>query len=121
MKEALAAGRAEIRRRFENEAASGTQTVRAKAYLVDQMIRVVYDHADQRLYPPATTSPGERLSPAAVGPSGRGYTHTLSANDLLFRMPYNSPPRSAQGVEEISSRLWHNQGRATGREKADPD
>src|SRR5690606_10243037 len=29
MKEALAAGRAEVRRRFEEEAASGTQTVRA--------------------------------------------------------------------------------------------
>src|SRR3546814_1724806 len=32
MKEALAAGRTEVRRRFEDEAASGTLTVRAEAY-----------------------------------------------------------------------------------------
>src|SRR3546814_15936357 len=101
MKEALAAGRAEIRRRFENEAASGTQTVRAKAYLVDQMIRVVSDHADQRLYPLANPSTGERLSLVAVGGYGRGELAPQSDIDLLFLLPSKLTPRREPVAGEL--------------------
>ncbi|HMA13487.1 MAG TPA: [protein-PII] uridylyltransferase [Kiloniellaceae bacterium] len=106
MKEALAAGRAEVRRRFDEEGASGTQTVRAEAYLVDQLIRVVYDHVDQRLYPLANPSTGERLSLIAVGGYGRGELAPQSDIDLLFLLPYKLTPRSEQVVEEILYLLW---------------
>src|SRR3546814_11363758 len=106
MKEALAAGRAEIRRRFENEAASGTQTVRAKAYLVDQMIRVVYDHADQRLYPLANPSTGARLSLVAVGGYARGQLAPQSAFDLLFLLPYKLTPPSDQVLATGRAPCW---------------
>src|SRR3546814_13581494 len=97
MKEALAAGRAEIRRRFENEAASGTQTVRAKAYLVDQMIPVVYDHADQRLYPLANPPTGQRLSLVAVGGHGHGARAPPRGHDLLPTLPAQPTPVAQAG------------------------
>lgn len=106
LKEALAAGRAEVRRRFEDDGASGTATVRAEAYLVDQMIRVVYDHVGQRLYPLANPSTGERLSLIAVGGYGRGELAPQSDIDLLFLLPYKITPRSEQVVEEILYLLW---------------
>src|SRR5690606_18462142 len=106
LKEALAAGRDEVRRRFEDDGASGTATVRAEAYLVDQLIRVVYDHVGQRLYPLANPSTGERLSLIAVGGYGRGELAPQSDIDLLFLLPYKITPRSEQVVEEILYLLW---------------
>ena len=42
-KEALAQGNKEIRRRFEKDNVKGTETVRAQAFLIDQLVRVLYD------------------------------------------------------------------------------
>src|SRR3546814_12141189 len=70
------------------------------------MIRVVYDHADQRLYPLANPSTGERLSLVAVGGYGRGELAPQSDIDLLFLLPYKLTPRSEQVVEEILYLLW---------------
>jgi [protein-PII] uridylyltransferase len=106
LKQALAEGRAEVRRRFEEEAANGIATVHAEAYLVDQLIRTVYDHVSQRLYPIANPSTGERLSLIAVGGYGRGELAPQSDVDLLFLLPYKLTPRSEQVVEEILYLLW---------------
>jgi [protein-PII] uridylyltransferase len=106
LKQALAAGRAEVRRRFEEEAASGTATVRAESYLIDQIIRLVYDHASERLHPIANPSTGERLALVAVGGYGRGELAPQSDIDLLFLLPYKITPRSEQVVEEILYLLW---------------
>jgi len=106
LKTALAEGRGEVRRRFEEEAANGMATVRAESYLVDQLIRTVYDHVSQRLYPTANLSTGERLSLVAVGGYGRGELAPQSDVDLLFLLPYKLTPRSEQVVEEILYLLW---------------
>ncbi len=106
LKQALAAGRAEVRRRFEEEAASGTVTVRSEAYMVDQLIRTVFDHVSLRLYPLANPSTGERLSLVAVGGYGRGELAPQSDIDLLFLLPYKLTPRSEQVIEEILYLLW---------------
>ena len=106
LKQALSAGRAEVRRRFEEQAASGTATVRAECYLADQLIRTVYDHVGQRLYPIANPSTGERLSLVAVGGYGRGELAPQSDIDLLFLLPYKLTPRSEQVIEEILYLLW---------------
>ena len=105
LKGALSDGRAEVRRRFE-AGASGTATVRAESYLVDQLVRVVYDHVGERLYPLANPSTGERLSLVAVGGFGRGELAPQSDIDLLFLLPYKLTPRSEQVVEEMLYFLW---------------
>ena len=105
LKQALKDGRAEVRRRLE-AGASGTATVRAESYLVDQILRVLYDHVGQRLYPLANPSTGERLCLIALGGYGRGELAPHSDIDLLFLLPYKLTPRSEQVVEEMLYFLW---------------
>src|SRR5580698_7728671 len=50
LKAALATGRDEIRRRFETEG-SAHRTVREQCFLVDQLIRVLFDFVTEAVYP----------------------------------------------------------------------
>ena len=65
-KEALASGNEEIRRRFENERVKGADTVRAQAFLVDQLIRVLYEVAVTYVYPVANPTTGEQIAIVAA-------------------------------------------------------
>jgi [protein-PII] uridylyltransferase len=105
LKEALAAGRAEVRRRFE-AGASGTETTRAMAFLIDQIVRVLYDFTQARVYPLANPTAGERLAIVAVGGYGRGELAPFSDIDLLFLHPYKETPHTEQVVEYILYTLW---------------
>ena len=71
LKAALAAGRTEIRRRFES-GCSGTETVHAFSYLMDQIIRVLHDFVAAHVYVNANPTKGERMALIAVGGYGRG-------------------------------------------------
>jgi [protein-PII] uridylyltransferase len=111
LKAVLAAGRTEIRRRFEMKpgaagGANGAQTVRAGAFLIDQIVRLVYDFADRHIYPASNPTSGERLSIAAVGGYGRAEMAPQSDIDLLFVRPYKSSPRTEQMVEWTLYALW---------------
>ena len=59
LKAALARGRGEIRRRFE---ADGTaiRAVREQSFLVDQLIRVLYDLVTETVYPIANPTQARR-------------------------------------------------------------
>jgi [protein-PII] uridylyltransferase len=105
LKAALARGRAEIRRRFE---ADGTaiRSVREQSFLVDQLIRVVYDLAAERLYPLPNPTAGEKLAIVAVGGYGRGEMAPYSDVDLLFLLPYKQTPHSEQVIELLLYMLW---------------
>ena len=105
LKERLAAGRSEIRARFEAGAA-GPEVARANSYLADQLIRVLYDYVTRHLYPSANPSTGEVLSLVALGGYGRGELAPYSDIDLLFLLPYKITPRSEQVVEEMLYFLW---------------
>ncbi|MBV8168694.1 MAG: hypothetical protein JO021_17995, partial [Alphaproteobacteria bacterium] len=62
LRDALARGRAEIRRRFEEPGPlrnNGDQVLASTSFLMDQLIRVVFDLADQRIYPAANPSAAE--------------------------------------------------------------
>src|SRR3979490_467217 len=50
LKEALAHGHAEIQRRFESEG-HAHRTVREQCFLIDQLIRLLYDVVTDRIYP----------------------------------------------------------------------
>src|ERR1700687_6439486 len=75
LRQALAQGRAEIRRRFEEPGplrTNGDMVLAATSFLMDQLIRVIFDFADQRIYAAANPSAAERLSVVATGGYGRG-------------------------------------------------
>src|SRR5262245_11804819 len=106
LKRALADGRAEIRRRVEVERAGGPATVRAFAFLADQLVRLIHDFADRHAYPVANPTAGERLAIVAVGGYGRGELAPFSDVDLLFLHPWKSTPRIEQVVEYVLYLLW---------------
>ena len=105
-KNAHARGWAEVRRRFEEERLPARDVVRANAYLIDQMIRVIYDFALARVYPAANPTTGELLSITATGGYGRGELAPFSDIDLMFLLPYKLTPHSEQVIEYILYTLW---------------
>ena len=109
LRDALAAGRAEIRRRFEEPGPlrnDGDMVLASTSFLMDQLIRVVFDFADQRIYGAANPSTAERLGVVATGGYGRGELAPLSDIDLLFLRPYKQTPRGEQIVEFMLYLLW---------------
>ena len=110
LRDALTAGRSEIRRRFEEEKGAlrndGPAVLIATSYLMDQIVRVLFDFADQYAYPAANPSAAERLGVVATGGYGRGELAPLSDIDLLFLRPYKQTPRGEQIVEFMLYLLW---------------
>ena len=109
LREALTAGRAEIRRRFETPGPlrnNGPAVLMATSFLMDQLIRVIFDFADRRVFPAANPSAAERLGVMATGGFGRGELAPLSDLDLLFLRPYKQTPRGEQIVEYMLYLLW---------------
>ncbi|MGH7035396.1 MAG: [protein-PII] uridylyltransferase, partial [Stellaceae bacterium] len=105
LKTALAAGRAEIRRRFEG-GCSGTETAHAFSFLMDQLIRVLHDFVAAHVYVNANPTKGERMALVAVGGYGRGELAPYSDVDLLFLTSYKATPHTEQVVEYMLYTLW---------------
>ncbi len=105
-KQALVRGQAEIRRRFEEEALPGMETVRANAFHIDQLVRVLHDFAVTHVYPAANPTTGEQLAIVATGGYGRGELAPHSDVDLMFVLPYKRTAHTEQVVEFMLYRLW---------------
>lgn len=105
LKTALAAGTDEIRRRFETSN-DGAACVRGHAWLMDQLLRVIADHAAAHEYPTTSPTDAERIAVAAVGGYGRGELAPQSDVDLLFLRPYKQTARGEQIVEYVLYLLW---------------
>jgi len=105
LKVALAAGRAEVRRRFE-ATGDGAATIREQCFLIDQLIRALFDLVTQVIYPLPNPTSGERLAIIAVGGYGRGELAPYSDIDLLFLLPYKRTPHTEQVVEYLLYLLW---------------
>jgi len=105
LKAAIGQGRAEIRRRFEADGAA-PRAVREQCFLIDQLIRTLYDVVAQTIYPIANPTKGEKLAIVAVGGYGRGELAPFSDIDLLFLLPYKQTPHTEQVVEFLLYMLW---------------
>ncbi|MDE0147279.1 MAG: [protein-PII] uridylyltransferase [Rhodospirillaceae bacterium] len=109
LKAALDAGRLEVRQRFDREADTalrGHQCVQAHCFLVDQIVRVIYDFAYERVYPVANPTEGEKQAIVAVGGYGRGELAPQSDIDLLFLSNWKLTPHAEQIVEFLLYTLW---------------
>lgn len=104
-KEALSAGSDEIRRRFD-AGATGAHVVRENCYLIDQLLRTLFEFATTRAYPLANPTAADRIALVAIGGYGRGELAPHSDIDLLFLLPYKQTPRSEQVAEYILYMLW---------------
>jgi [protein-PII] uridylyltransferase len=106
LKEALKAGTAVIRARLESDKTRGSDAVAEHSYLMDQIIRILFDQTTAHFVRRGVPTTGERLSILAIGGYGRGELAPLSDIDLLFLLPYKETPFSEQLVEFMLYMLW---------------
>ena len=105
LKEAFARGRTQIRHRFEAEG-SAPRAVREQCFLIDQLIRALFDFVTGSVYPLANPTEGEKLAIVATGGYGRGEMAPFSDVDLLFLLPYKQTPHTEQVIEYLLYVLW---------------
>ncbi|GEO81693.1 [protein-PII] uridylyltransferase [Pararhodospirillum oryzae] len=106
LRKALADGRAEVKRRFLKERGTGAAAFAENSYLMDQIIRLLFDFVTVHVYPRGNRTTGEQMSVLAVGGYGRGEMSPHSDIDLLFLLPYKSTPLHEQVVEFMLYVLW---------------
>jgi [protein-PII] uridylyltransferase len=103
---ALAAGNAELRRRLHQNPAKGLELASARAFLVDQLIRLAFDAITTRLYHKGNRTAAERIALVAVGGYGRGQMAPFSDIDLLFLTPWKQTGWGEQVIETMLYLLW---------------
>ncbi|HMG47026.1 MAG TPA: [protein-PII] uridylyltransferase [Allosphingosinicella sp.] len=106
LKEALAAGRAEIARRLEERPYAGTEAASAYAFLTDQILRLAYDFVTQQLHPRGNATTSERLLVMAVGGYGRGEMALHSDVDIAFVTPWKPTAWTESAIEAVLYLLW---------------
>ena len=106
LRSALEDGRAEIARRLEAKPSSGTESAQAQAFLVDQLVRIIYDHVVGRIYRASNRSMGERIAVIAVGGYGRGEMAPHSDVDIAFVTPIKPTSWCEQVIEALLYFLW---------------
>ncbi|MBZ6377838.1 [protein-PII] uridylyltransferase [Pacificimonas flava] len=106
LREALADGAAELQKRIDADPGDGRAHAYARAYLIDQIVRIAFEASARFLFPNPSPSSGERLTICAVGGYGRGEMAPYSDVDLLFVVPGKLSAWSEQVVESVLYTLW---------------
>ena len=103
---ALAKGRAEIAARLLQNPSQGYRAAAEQAFLIDQIVRLIFDHVTKQLYPVGNRSSSERIAILAVGGYGRGEMAPHSDVDIAFVTPYKRTAWTEQVVEAMLYILW---------------
>lgn len=103
---ALASGRTEIDRRLGDNPSQGYRAAAEQAFLIDQLVRLIYDYATTCVYPAANRSSSERIAILAVGGYGRGEMAPHSDVDIAFVTPHKRSSWTEQVVEAMLYLLW---------------
>ncbi|HEX8486630.1 [protein-PII] uridylyltransferase [Sphingomonas sp.] len=106
LKQALVEGRAEVERRMLAHPSRGLEAAGAQAYLVDQLLRALYDFTVARLHPLPNPTAAERLTLIAVGGYGRGEMAPYSDVDIGFLTPWKQTPWAEGVIESMLYALW---------------
>jgi len=101
-KGALEDGRSEIQRRFEATEATGAGTLRAGAFLLDQLIRTLHEFTITQVF----ALPDDAMSLIATGGYGRAEISPHSDLDLMFLLPQKAQPNINEAVEWMLYMLW---------------
>ncbi len=104
--QALASGRSEIDQRLQCEPGKGYRAAREQAFLIDQIIRLIFDYVTEHLHPAGNRTKAERIALLAVGGYGRGEMAPHSDVDLAFVTPYKRTAWAEQVVEAMLYILW---------------
>lgn len=106
LKDALSRGREELERRLLAKPAAGHEITGGHAFLLDQLIRVIFEHATTHLYPAPNRTAAERIAVLAVGGYGRAEICPRSDVDIAFVIPQRDAPWCEQVVEAMLYLLW---------------
>ena len=109
LKATFRAGFDEVKARCEkpsSRALTGRAIVEAQCYLIDQIVRTLYDFTVERVYRVTNPTESEHMAVVAVGGYGRGELAPYSDIDLLFLLPYKQTPWGEQVVEYMLYMLW---------------
>lgn len=96
-------GRTEIQRRFEAGEAGGEATLRAGAYLLDQIIRTLQEFTLAQVYPALKD---EHMAMVATGGYGRAEIAPHSDLDLMFLLHHAATDEINRAVEWMLYMLW---------------
>ena len=105
LKQAYQLGKEEVRNRFD-AGEDGASVLRGNAFLIDQLIRLIFDFATTKVYPMNIRTKGEEMSVVAIGGYGRGELAPHSDVDLMFLISYKETPYNEQVIEFILYMLW---------------
>ena len=106
LKSALTDGREELSRRLVAKPAAGHEITGGHSFLIDQLLRVIFDHVTSHLYPAPNRTKAERISILAVGGYGRAEMAPHSDVDIAFLVPQRATPWCEQVIEATLYLLW---------------
>jgi [protein-PII] uridylyltransferase len=105
LKAALAKGRAKAEQLLLADR-RGRRCAERLCYMQDEIIRLLFELAQQHLYPATNPSKAEHMAIVATGGYGRGILAPGSDIDLLFLLPYKQTAWSESIAEAILYCLW---------------
>jgi [protein-PII] uridylyltransferase len=106
LKTALEAGRSQIAQRLTDRPSRGLESAAAGAYLIDQLLRLLWDFTLARLYRNTNPTAAARMTLLAVGGYGRGEMAPHSDIDIAFLTPWKQTGWSEQVIETMLYALW---------------